>query len=158
MINWIKLYIIALHLREAECKKFILEKKPDIAFISFVDYLGHLFSIRENLGKLDKSKKMYDDNIFGALKYLYNKRKHKNDQDALIKSHLFICGSNYPRTYPYCYGESKVIFSDIRKVIESDKYIKDEQKERVLAIYNKHLHNKTVTNIIFQATNETLEV
>lgn len=153
----INILIKAIHKCHEECQKCIQSNDSQGAFISFMHYLGDLFSLRENLGIMDKEENGKAHNVFGALKNIYESIKHKTDINEVIKLNIFIYSRKYPYSYPYRYGPAVIVFGEIDRLAEFKEKRSKKEREKMILLHNTFLKGKSVLEIMQHATNETLK-
>lgn len=113
---------------------------------NFYNYLFNLFAYRESIGEKDKtSTGLKSNDIYQALKYLYNSYKHQ-DTD-LLQLNTFVYKKSYPYKYPYTYGVSYACFNAISKELVN-KQRKAEDKINIQNLYNQYLDGKTLLDVV----------
>lgn len=148
--------IPSLLVKEAECKKFLEAKETKQSFVYFMAYLQELFIIREGIKITDKSKGQYQNTIFGALKYVYEKYKYETNIEKIERGSVFWCYNTSTIGFRPIYGETGVVFKSIEKLVDEDETLKEENKQALIQIYNEQLAEKKVLPILAQATKETV--
>lgn len=151
----LQLYLQGMILSRKLFNEEVVKKNRNKAFIHFYHFLCDMFALRENLNindKLDKGKK--EETVFGALKNYYECIKHKNNYKKVQDINLLVGNASYPKQYPFCYGNSHIIFKKMDKEISDLKRCKPEEKERVLELHKKYLENKDVDQILLYCIQE----
>ena len=123
---------------------------------TFYNYLFNLFAYKESIEQSDnKSLKLKSNDIFGALKYLYNAYKHQ-DTD-LLQLNTFVYKKSYPYKYPYTHGVSYACFNAISRELV-DKQRKAEDKINIQNLYNQYLDGKTLLDVVSETYEEILKM
>ena len=153
----IDILVEAIELNQKICEQSIQENNSRKSYIFFMNYLSSLFSLRENLGIMDKEKRQKAHTVFGALKNIYESIKHKTDINEVTKLNIFIYSKKYPYSYPYRYGPAVVVFGEIDKLAEFKEKRSKKEREKMILLHNTFLRGKSVIEIMQHATNETLK-
>lgn len=153
------LYLQGMNLCKQLIQDAIKNKSNHEAFVHFYHFLCDMFALRENIGIQDSiGHGLKEDSIYGALKNYYECIKHKNDYGKVQNINLFVSNASYPRSYPYCYGESYIRFQEMNEDIAGLKCRDKKSKQYMIELHNKHLKDKKVIDILELCVKENTQL